>query len=167
MNPPDFDWKGYLEECMRSTEYCCIATVDRDGVWSNPVYFAWDRNICLYFISQPHARHMKNIARDPRTAVSIYNTGQSAFGDVSGIQLEGRAKILTAKEDVDHAYATYYSRKHPDTGRNAEEKNEDAYMNNPEWLFVEISPEHVYYFDTRHFGEERKEVPRQALARES
>lgn len=37
----DFEWKKHLLECMNSTDYCCIATVDKKRVWSNPVYFTW------------------------------------------------------------------------------------------------------------------------------
>lgn len=159
-----FDWRKYLEECMSSTEYCCIATVDAAGVWSNPVYFAWDRNFKLYFISQPQSRHMKNLERDPRISVSIYSTGQSSFGDLSGVQLEGRAHILQEEKDIQYAYATYYGRRYPEIGRDNSGKNEDAYINNPEWAFVEIIPEHIYYFDTKLFGEKRQEVPRDALA---
>lgn len=58
MNKSNFEWKKYLLECMKSTDYCCIATVDEKGVWSNPVYFAWDDKFNFYFISQMGSRHM-------------------------------------------------------------------------------------------------------------
>lgn len=96
---------------------------------------------------------MQNIERNPRTAVSIYKTQQK--GDVLGIQLEGKAKILSKKdlrEEIQHAYDTYYGR----AGRGPDVQ---GYINNPSWLYVKITPEHVYYFDTRFFGEERQEVP--------
>ncbi|MCP6719459.1 MAG: pyridoxamine 5'-phosphate oxidase family protein [Patescibacteria group bacterium] len=156
----NFEWKKYLEECMQSTEFCCLATVDDNGVWSNTIYFAWDDNLNLYFISQPQSHHMKNLVKDPRIAISIYNTTQSTFDDVAGIQLDGEAHILTEKTEVNGAYAIYYGRKYPDTSRNPR-KEEDAYINNPEWQFVKIVPKHIYYFDTRFFDEERQEVPRE------
>ncbi len=71
-----FDWKKHLLDCLNSTDYCCIATVDERGVWANPVYFAWDSVFNLYFISQPHVRHMQNIKNDPRISVAIYSTEQ-------------------------------------------------------------------------------------------
>lgn len=89
----NFDWKKYLTDCMQSTEYCCIATVDPKGVWSNPVYFSWDDNFNFYFISQMHSRHMQNIQKNQRISAAIYKTEQK--GDIAGIQLEGTAKILT------------------------------------------------------------------------
>jgi nitroimidazol reductase NimA-like FMN-containing flavoprotein (pyridoxamine 5'-phosphate oxidase superfamily) len=154
-----FDWKKHLVACMESTEYCCLATVDSKGVWSNPVYFAWDENFNLYFISQPSSRHMKNIEKDSRIAVSIYSTGQSTFDDVAGIQLEGKAQILAEEAAVEKARVVYAGRKYSDL----KQGEEDPYLHSSDWLFVKITPEHLYYFDTRFFDEVRQEVPKEIL----
>lgn len=148
-----FNWKKYITQCLESTDFCCISTVDSKGVWSNPVYFAWDNKFILYFISQMRSRHMQNLSKIPRIAVAIYKTEQK--GDVAGIQLEGTVKILTQKdkrEEIQHAYDIYYGRagKGPDV---------QDYINNPTWYYVKVIPEQVYYFDTRFFGEERQKVP--------
>lgn len=151
MNKDHFDWKKHITECMQSTDYCSIATVDDKGVWSNPVYFAWDEQFNLYFISQMHSRHMQNLKKNPRIAVSIYKTEQK--GNVAGIQLEGDAQILLDdKEAIQKAFDTYYGRagKGPDV---------QSYIHNPTWIFVKITPESIYYFDTRYFEEERQTVP--------
>jgi general stress protein 26 len=147
----DFDWKKHLAECISSTDYCCIATTDKKTVWANPVYFAWDSNLNIYFISQLHSRHMQNIKKNSQVAVSIYKTEQK--GNVKGIQLEGKATILSDQKQIEKAFDIYYGRagKGPDVA---------GYINNPTWLFVKIIPEKTYYFDTRFFGEERQEVPK-------
>lgn len=152
MNKKDFDWKKHLTECLISTEYCCIATVDPKGVWANPVYFAYDEKFNLYFISQMPSRHMQNLKKNPRVAVSIYKTEQK--GDVVGTYIEGEAKIiLEDKEEIQKAFDTYYGRagKGPDV---------QGYINNPTWLYVKITPEAIFYFDTRFFKEDRQEVPK-------
>ena len=150
----DFDWKKHLLACMESTDYCAIATVDDKGVWNNPVYFAWDNQFNLYFISQPNSRHMKNIKKDSRVAVSIYATNQA--GDfVKGIQLEGKARIIENDDKEDeffYAYKTYYTRL-------GEFKENQAIVMNNEWMFVKVAPEKIYYFDSKTFGEERQTVP--------
>jgi nitroimidazol reductase NimA-like FMN-containing flavoprotein (pyridoxamine 5'-phosphate oxidase superfamily) len=149
----NFDWKKYLSECLNSTDYCCIATVDGKGVWSNPVYFAWDNNFVFYFISQMNSRHMQNLDKNQRIAFSVYKTEQK--DNVVGIQIEGMAKILSpkdSKEEIQHAYDTYY-------GRAGSGPDVQGYINNPTWLYVKIIPEKIYYFDTRFFEEERQEVP--------
>lgn len=154
MNSKDFDWKKYLKECLDSTEYCCIATVDKKGVWANPVYFAYDEKFNLYFISQMNSRHMQNLKKDPRISVAIYKTEQK--GDVLGTYIEGKVKIiLENKKEIKKAFNVYYGRagKGPDV---------QQYLNNPSWLYVKITPEHIYYFNTRFFDEERQEVPKEA-----
>ncbi len=101
---------------------------------------------------------MKNLEKDKRIAVSVYSTNQSTFGDVAAIQLEGSTSILQDRKEIEHAYKVYYGRKYPDKGRDPK-KGVGAYLKNPEWIFVKVAPEHVYYFNTRFFDEERKEVP--------
>ena len=145
-----FDWEKYLIECLSSTEYFSLATVDHKGVWVNPVYFAWDEDFTFYFISQLHSRHMQNISKDKRVSVAIYKTEQK--GDVQGVQLEGEAAILSNQDDVEKAFAIYHHR----TGGG---KEQEEYITNPTWIFVKITPQHLYYFDTRFFDEERQEVP--------
>lgn len=147
----NFDWKKHITEALSATDYCCIATVDEKGVWSNPVYFAWDNKFNLYFISQMESRHMKNLQRDNRISISIYKTEQKE--DVLGIQLEGQATILTGNQEaMKKAFDIYF-------GRAGKGKDQEEYINNPTWHFVKIVPEQIYYFDTRYFGEERQTVP--------
>ena len=157
MNPRDFDWKKYLIECMSSTNFCCISTVDPKGVWSNPVYFAWDTDFNFFFISQMHSRHMQNIQNNSRISMAIYKTEQK--DDVVGIQLEGTAKIITDNdnlEEIKHAYEIYYRR----AGHGPDVQ---GYTNDPSWLYVRVTPEQMYYFDTRFFKEEKQVVPLQKL----
>lgn len=157
MSNQDFDWKKYLTECLSSTDFCCISTVDPKGVWSNPVYFAWDNLFNFFFISQMHSRHMQNIQRNSRVSMAIYKTEQK--GNVAGVQLEGTAKIITEKdnqEEIKRAYDAYY-------GRAGHGPDVEGYINDPTWLYVKVTPEQLYYFDTRFFGEERQTVPLQEL----
>lgn len=135
---------------MQSTRFCCIATVDQKGVWTNPVFFAWDDAFNLYFISQMHSRHMQNLQKDSNISISIYNTEQK--DDVAGVQLIGSAHILTNSEEIRSAFNTYYTR--AGKGRDVQQ-----YIDNPTWFFLKVILGNLYYFDTRFFGEERQEVP--------
>ena len=157
MKTQSFDWEMYIDDALKATDYCCIATVDKKGVWSNPVYFAWDKQYNLFFISQMSSRHMQNLMSNSRIPASIYKTEQK--GDVVGIQLEGTAKILSKNDgenEIKHAYETYYRRAGygPDV---------QGYLNDPTWLYVKITPDQIYYFDTRFFEEERQKVPMNRL----
>jgi nitroimidazol reductase NimA-like FMN-containing flavoprotein (pyridoxamine 5'-phosphate oxidase superfamily) len=156
----DFDWKNHLVEALEKTDYCSISTVDKDGSWVNPVYFAYDEKFNLYFVSMPSSKHMKNISNDNRISVAIYSTAQDTHGDVLGVQLKGKA-TLVKDEEVPAVNEIYYKRVFPDGNHN--KKPEDK-MGNAEWKFVKIVPDEIYYFDTRYFGEERKQVPTEQLA---
>lgn len=92
MKGNDFDLNKYLKACLESTTFCSIATVDPKGVWVNPVFFAYDKDLNLYFISQMHSRHMQNIVNNKRVAVSIYKTEQK--DDICGTYLEGEAEAM-------------------------------------------------------------------------
>jgi uncharacterized protein YhbP (UPF0306 family) len=153
-DPKTFDWEKHLIDCMQLTDYCCIATVGDKGVWANPVYFAWDEQYNLYFISQMPSRHMQNIEKNPKVALAIYKTEQK--GDVIGIQIEGEACILQNEAEKVEAHRVYYGRS------GSLEQNEFA-MHNPKWLFVKISPDQMYYFNSDIFGEERQTVPMDTL----
>jgi nitroimidazol reductase NimA-like FMN-containing flavoprotein (pyridoxamine 5'-phosphate oxidase superfamily) len=148
----NFDWKKHLIECLKSTEYCCIATVDPKGVWSNPVYFAWDGEFNLYFISQPHTRHMQNIKKNSRVSVAIYSTNQPEEY-AEGIQIEGEAFILKDDTAKFLAFKVYY-------GRDNSLEDNAALLDNSDWQFVKIIPEQMYYFNSKIFGEERQTVPK-------
>ncbi len=165
MDIKNFEWKKYLTECLEMTEYCCIGTVDSNGTWSNPVYFAWDETLNLYFISQPASRHMQNLKKDPRISIAIYSTAQDTFGDVIGIQLFGNAKFLTSLEDIATAKAIYHGRRYGSRGKPIPSSGEDQYINNTEWQFVRIEPKEIFYFDTRFFDEERVAVPKEILGK--
>ncbi|HZX49536.1 MAG TPA: pyridoxamine 5'-phosphate oxidase family protein [Candidatus Paceibacterota bacterium] len=152
-----FDWKKYIGECLESTKYCALATNDPEGVWVNPVYFAYDSSYNFYFISQLESRHMKNIAKNAQVSVGIYSTQQTG-GDVVGIQLIGEAHALGNEADIQKAYEVYYGRKNPETKRDLE-KSESDFMGSSAWHLVQIVPAKMYYFDTRFFEEVRQQVP--------
>ncbi len=153
----DFDWKKYVIDCFKSTNFCTLATWEKNKVWANPVYFAWDSNINFYFISPPKSRHMLNIRQNPNVALTVYNTQQDPGSDVWGAYVEGEATIVPDIE-VESAYHAYYERRFPGVAKSdtppAAHKGENA-----EWKFVKIKPLHIFYFDTRFFDEIRKEVP--------
>ena len=45
----DFNWKKYLVECMDSTLFCALSTIERGRTWTCPVLFAYDEKFNLYF----------------------------------------------------------------------------------------------------------------------
>lgn len=148
----DFDWVGNIRETLESTYYCSLATYGPDGAWVSPVYFAFDGDFNLYFISMPASRHMQNIGNGAPVAVAIYSTDQAPGSDVRGVQLSGWAQLIE-DDDVEAACDIYYGR----TGASEAVggRLEPSAHRGPHavWRFVKIAVEEMYYFDTRYFDE--------------
>lgn len=159
-NISTFDWKNRVLECLSSTQYMALATADpENGSWVNPVYFAWDEEFNIYFISLPQSRHMQNLKQDGRASLAIYSTDQDTHGDVLGIQLKGTVEEFHDEEAVTAAYTIYARRIERDTGKPAYWKLEDFLSKATEWTFVKVAPSEMYLLDTANFGEERTLIP--------
>ncbi len=152
-------WNELLSNCFSSTEYLSLGTHGTEGVWVNPVYFAWDEHYNLFFISRPNCIHMDNIKSNAEVACTIYTTNQTTFSDVMGSYAKGTAKVLSDKNEKKIADDIYYGRKYPhDLG--GRKRDEDNYRIDPDWYFVKITLKGLWYFDTRYFDERRVEIPK-------
>jgi len=156
-DPKTFDWKKYITECLNSTAFCTVATREENGVWANPVYFAYDDKFNIYYISQPSSRHMINTKKDGRCTLTIFSTNFTPDGDVWGVYIEGKAVIVPDNE-VEEAYKVYFKRRFPEKGQ-SENPPEFHKGDKAAWKFVKVKPIHIHYFDTRFFDEVRQEVP--------
>jgi uncharacterized protein YhbP (UPF0306 family) len=154
MNHPD--WKKLIQDCFASTTFMSLATHGVEGLWNNPVYFAWDNDLSLYFISELDCRHMRNIASSAEIACTIFPTNQ--IGDVFGAYVNGTAEVLKEQAAKKRADEIYYGRVYPhDPDGKARDK--DGYRLSPNWHFVKIDIKNLWYFDTRYFEENRMPVP--------
>lgn len=151
----DIDWASLIEAVLKSTPFMALATRGPEGIWSNPVHFAYDSDLNLYFISQPGSRHMRNIKGDSDVAVSVYTTNQPALGHVVGLQLQGMATIAS-DDEVEEIHQTYYGRPEFNTVSVPASNYQGA---NAPWRFVRIVPNEIGYFDSGRFSNERQVVP--------
>ncbi|GAB4556512.1 MAG: hypothetical protein Kow0047_00040 [Anaerolineae bacterium] len=72
-----------------------LATVAEDGSpQAAAVFFAFDEDLRLYFLSEPSSRHAQNLTRSPRVAVTIQDDGQD-WREIQGLQLEGEASLVS------------------------------------------------------------------------
>ena len=68
-----------------------LATTGPDGEPHNaPLYFAADRDLRLYFFSDPASQHARDLAGDERAAVSFYPLCQG-WESIRGVQMRGTA----------------------------------------------------------------------------
>jgi uncharacterized protein len=93
---------------LDSAMLCAIATVSPPGrAHVNTAYFAWSRDLDLVWLSEPDARHSRNLAANPTAAVAVYDSTQSWGGSDRGIQLFGSAREVrgSAARDAERVYA--------------------------------------------------------------
>ena len=79
-----------LAECNTMT----LATVGDAGPWAATVFYASDRDLNLYFVSDHRTRHGSDLTTCDRVAGAI-NPDCGAWADVKGLQIEGRVEVLT------------------------------------------------------------------------
>jgi len=156
----DFNWKKHLVECMDSTLFCALSTIENGRTWTCPVLFAYDYKFNLYFISMLNSKHMQNIMKDGQVSVAIYSTKFGVDDDVFGIQMVGKAMVLPNNE-IERAYEIYRERKFPGVNLVKKQLHKTALTLLKKWKFVKIEPVEIHYFDTRFFDEERQIVPKE------
>ena len=67
----------------------------RDGMpWAASVFYASDKQLNLFFVSDHRTRHGRDIEHNSIAAAAI-NADCSQWADVKGLQVEGRVTILT------------------------------------------------------------------------
>ena len=81
---------------LDASTLCAVATAGQDGhAHINTAYFAWSAEFELVWLSEPQARHSRNIRANAATAVAVYDSSQTWGEPDRGIQLFGRANEAT------------------------------------------------------------------------
>jgi nitroimidazol reductase NimA-like FMN-containing flavoprotein (pyridoxamine 5'-phosphate oxidase superfamily) len=76
--------------------YMTLATADAGGVpWASPVWFATDDHRELVWVSDPRARHSRNIAARPQVAIVIFDS-RATPGAGQAVYMAARAEEVTA-----------------------------------------------------------------------
>ncbi|MEK7615088.1 MAG: pyridoxamine 5'-phosphate oxidase family protein, partial [Patescibacteria group bacterium] len=148
------DWNTLLKEIMDRTEFMAVATSGVDGQWVCPVQFSYDSHLNLYFKSMPGSKHMQNLLHSPDVAIAIFSTNRFPHEDVAGLQIKGRAQILSDRSEVENAARYHYGRSQPELDYRT--KVDEHLGEKAEWNFVKVVPTEVWCFDTRHFDEVRQ-----------
>jgi uncharacterized protein YhbP (UPF0306 family) len=84
-----------------------LATYDGGRPWAAAVFYA-SQGLDLFFLSKPSTRHARDLARNPRCAVTIQRD-YSDWPQIKGIQAEGTSIELQGAEG-ERAIALYAQR---------------------------------------------------------
>jgi uncharacterized protein YhbP (UPF0306 family) len=100
------------ESLLASSTLCAIATTTPRGrAHVHTAYFAWSPRFDVYWLSDPSARHSRNIRANPSAAVAVDDSTRSWAGADRGIQLFGAVTELHADEslEAERAYGARFS----------------------------------------------------------
>ena len=100
------DWNGRVREALKRTDIMALSTMGPDGSWTTPVQYRYNEKLELSFVSLTDAKHVANILGDSRVSAAIYHPEQFAGGGSLGLQLRGRARLVSAG-DVNEGWHTF------------------------------------------------------------
>jgi uncharacterized protein YhbP (UPF0306 family) len=126
---------------LEASTLCAVATVARGTrAHVNTAYFAWSPELDLVWLSEPHAKHSRNIRANPSVAVAVYSSEQRWGDQDRGIQLFGAARELerTAAGEAEAVYAARFP------------AYDSAEMS--AYRFYVLRPRRVKVFDERELG---------------
>jgi uncharacterized protein YhbP (UPF0306 family) len=124
-----------VEVLLEASTLCAISTVGpRERAYVNTAYFAWAPDLRIIWLSEPGARHSRNLRSNGSAAIAVYDSGQTWGKPDRGIQLFGDARA--GGPDAEEIYARRFS----------------AYEQRESYRFYELVPTRVKLFDERELG---------------
>jgi uncharacterized protein YhbP (UPF0306 family) len=105
------------ERILESVVYMTIATADADGLpWATPVWYAAASPTELLWVSEPDARHSRNLGDRPDVALVIFDS-TVPIGGAEAVYMDAVAEQLVGSE-LERAIEIY-TRRSQDVGARA------------------------------------------------
>ena len=128
-------------DLLDASTLCAIATASRSGTpHINTAYFAWAPDLTLVWLSEPGARHSRNVRDTGSAAVAVFDSCRSWGNADRGIQLFGSARPA-AGPAAERARETY-RRRFPDY------RDDDFAA----YRFYDLRPRRLKLFDEEKLG---------------
>ena len=93
---------------LNASTLCAVATASPGSrAHVNTAHFAWSRTFDLVWLSEPHAKHSRNLRTSATVAIAVYDSNQSWGDPDRGIQLFGAARevVGAAAREAEKTYA--------------------------------------------------------------
>ena len=102
------DLQDRVIDVLRANRYLVLGTVQPDGSPRvSPVYFTADGADTFFWVSSPLAQHSRNIARDPRVELVIFDSTRPP-GETAAVYVTATAEQVAADE-LEAARATTFA----------------------------------------------------------
>ena len=101
-----------VRSVLATTSTLVLATADTEGIVSSaPLFFVFDPELRLYWLSSADSRHSRNLALRPQAAVSVYPAVWN-WTEIRGAQLEGTGSPVADAGERDRVVGEYIARFH-------------------------------------------------------
>jgi uncharacterized protein YhbP (UPF0306 family) len=146
------DLKQLIKDYLEEARMLQVATSKNDQPWVCTVYFAYDQDFNIYWISKPSRRHSEEIA-DNANAAGVIVLPHTPGDKVRGIQFEGVAEKLANPEQIKESIG-YYEKRYNRPGI-----GEDMISGKNEHVLYRIKPRLIVLFDELNFPDDpRREL---------
>jgi uncharacterized protein YhbP (UPF0306 family) len=126
---------------LEASTLCAIATVAPAGrAHISTAYFAWTAMLDVVWLSDPGAKHSRNIRANESVGIAVYDSSQTWGQPDRGIQLFGKAREL--EPYATNEFEALYSVRFPDYGR----------FDLPAYRFYVLRPFRLKLFDEDGLG---------------
>jgi uncharacterized protein YhbP (UPF0306 family) len=129
-----------LRSLLDAAPLCAIATVSGTRAHVNTAYFAWSDDFRVVWISDPRARHSRNVRARRTAAITVFDSHQTWGNSDRGVQLFGSAREIRGR--AAERAREVYARRFPDydSGQMADYRT------------YELRPRRAKLFDERELG---------------
>ncbi len=144
------DRRQAIRRLLETHHTITLATCEDERPWAATVFYASDAALSLYFVSDRRTRHGRHLAASGLTAGAV-NPDCASWGEVQGLQLEGRVTVLTGVAHM--AALKRYLTKFPEIGALFEkpQDQDEATIAKRLWAadFYKLTPGWIRLIDNR------------------
>ena len=140
--------KNDLLKVFEKTKLMSLATHDKD-LWSATVYFLYDKDLNIYFLSPTGSLHCKNIAKNSQVSLTIADSRQKSSAKKVGVQIRGECKKITSLAEIKNV-VLMWNKRHLDTPPITFKKLMKVWTSR----FYKITPTKIRFFN-ENYGEEK------------
>lgn len=133
---------------MNEVHLMSLSTCSNEKPWTTTVFFAFDEDLNLFFISNSFRRHSKEIETNPNVSGSIVKPHDSVENPKIGIQFEGIARVAN-REEAQNAFDIFMGR-FPKAEVHIPSVDE-MFTNEKISKIYKIIPSKIIWFDEKNF----------------
>ena len=127
------DTRTVIANFLAAHSTLTLATVDSEGrPMAASLFYVSDGVLNVYWVSGPQSRHSRNLATNPRAAVTVHGSYWS-WTQIAGVQLEGTVAVVPAGAAWQEVWDRYLAKFPFVSEFQAEVSRSNFYHLSPEW----------------------------------